>query len=84
MGSPEHPEDTTSTDISYGESKSPASHVPTREEAVQQLAPLKSHVSHTSFSPEVTIRSVAPLVLVLTGATFLNVSEMAALSAGSG
>ncbi len=79
-----HPEDTTSTDLSHGESKSSADNVPTREEAVQQLTPLESHVSHTSFSPEVTLRSVAPLITVLTGATFLNVSRMAALSASSG
>jgi hypothetical protein len=38
-------------------------------------SPLALHRTATSVAPEVTIRQVAPLVLVLTGATFLNVSS---------
>jgi hypothetical protein len=40
---------------------------------IQELAPLSVQDTTASAAREVTIRQVAPLVLVLTGATFLNV-----------
>ena len=40
---------------------------------VADLSPLSAFASTTSVAQEVTIRQVAPLVLVLTGATFLVV-----------
>ena len=43
---------------------------------VQELAPITNAISTVESYKEVTIRQVAPLVLVLTCATFLNVSEL--------
>lgn len=45
------------------------------EKAVSEgMVPLSIHQTTTSIAQEVTIRQVAPLVMVLTGATFLHVS----------
>lgn len=41
---------------------------------MQELAPLSVQDTSASTAREVSIKQVAPLVLVLTGATFLNVS----------
>jgi hypothetical protein len=41
---------------------------------MQDLTPLPVQETSASTAREVTIKQVAPLVLVLTGATFLNVS----------
>lgn len=41
--------------------------------ATQDLPPLASYVSAATSQKEVTIRQVAPLVLILSGAAFLNV-----------
>jgi len=66
--------DTASTEI-FGEIK-PAQNISASDDPVaEQVAPLKPHASAASSAKEVTIRQVAPLVLVLTGATFLNVSR---------
>lgn len=44
------------------------------EKAVdEKMSPLTIHPTSTSLAQEVTIRQVAPMVLVLTGATFLHV-----------
>jgi MFS family permease len=43
---------------------------------MQELTPLSVHETSASTLREVTIKQVAPLVLVLTGATFLNVSYL--------
>ena len=40
---------------------------------MQDLTPLSVQETSASMAREVTIKQVAPLVLVLTGATFLNV-----------
>jgi hypothetical protein len=45
----------------------------TEKPEVENLAPLCIRQSIISVQQEVTIRQVAPLVLVLTGATFLHV-----------
>ena len=41
---------------------------------MQDLAPLSVQATAASVAKDVTVRQVAPLVLILTGATFLNVS----------
>ncbi len=41
---------------------------------MQELTPLSVQETSASTAREVTIKQVAPLVLVLTGATFLSVS----------
>jgi hypothetical protein len=60
--------------ISDGDKKglSPPTEVQTA--MMQELTPLSVQETSASTAREVTIKQVAPLVLILTGATFLNVS----------
>ena len=56
-----------------GEKGFPGSRLVTGEPAVEESSPIVRHFTLES-QKEVTIRQVAPLVIVLTGATFLNAS----------
>jgi hypothetical protein len=56
-----------------GEKGSLGSRLVTGEAAVEESPPIIRHFTLES-QKEVTIRQVAPLVMVLTGATFLNAS----------
>jgi len=51
----------------------PSQFLATDKAIVEGMAPLDLRQSTASVAQEVTIRQVAPLVLVLTGATFLHV-----------
>ncbi len=54
----------------------PAGLFATEKAIAEGLAPLSIHQTTASVAQEVTIRQVAPLVLVLTGATFLHVRSL--------
>ena len=56
-----------------GEKDAPASMLVADDSAVEESPPIVRHFTVES-QKEVTIRQVAPLVIVLTGATFLNAS----------
>ena len=56
-----------------GEKGFPSSRLVTGEAVVGESSPIVRHFTLES-QKEVTIRQVAPLVIVLTGATFLNAS----------
>jgi hypothetical protein len=56
-----------------GENTVSASMLATSEPVLEESPPIVRHLTLES-QKEVTIRQVAPLVIVLTGATFLNAS----------
>ena len=56
-----------------GEKDAPGSVLVAGEGAVEESPPIVRHFTLES-QKEVTIRQVAPMVIVLTGATFLNAS----------
>ena len=63
--------------IPIEEPKAPAGLVPVETSLMQDLPPSPVEINTVESrgdTKEVTIRQVAPLVLILTGATFLNVS----------
>jgi hypothetical protein len=60
--------------ISDGDKKALSPPTEVQTAMMQELTPLSVQETSASTAREVTIKQVAPLVLVLTGATFLNVS----------
>jgi len=71
---PSKDNDASSAVPATGDEKLPTPPSGVESAVMQELAPLSVQQTTTSVAREVTIRQVAPLVLVLTGATFLNVS----------
>jgi hypothetical protein len=63
----------TSIESSRMETKATAGILASESGVVADLSPLSAFVSTASVAQEVTIRQVAPLVLILTGASFLVV-----------
>ena len=63
----------TSIESSGIETKATAGILASESGVVAYLSPLSAFVSTASVAQEVTIRQVAPLVLILTGASFLVV-----------
>lgn len=57
-------------------SEEPSQFLAAEKAVVEATSPLSLYRSTASVAQEVTIRQVAPLVLVLTGATFLHVRSL--------
>lgn len=68
--------DTSFTALSNDNAEEPASLFTTEKALAESLAPLELVQTRGSVANEVTIQQVAPLVLVLTGATFIHVRNI--------
>lgn len=74
MASEKSQEDDTTIVVADANANAPTTLFAPVRSAAEELPPLSVPASRGSVLQEPTIRQVAPLVLILTGASFLNVS----------